>query len=203
MPTKPAKPKRRKKLANAKRKTPPKKRGRPSKFSPAIAREIIAGLSAGTPLTILCASSRMPSDDTVRNWATADPGFSRDIARAREAGFDRIALDALAIADAGERDTIAFEKNGQMVEIPDKEWMLRSKLRVETRLKLLAKWDPKRYGEKVTTEISGPDGKPIKSETSHRVSEELQDQILQRTADAARIAANVSAPASFRGEEVD
>lgn len=159
-----------------------KKRGRPSKFTPAIAREIIAGLSAGTPLTILCESSRMPSDDTVRNWAAADPEFSRGIARAREAGFDRIALDALAIADAGEHDTITFEKNGQMVEIPDKEWMLRSKLRVETRLKLLAKWDPKRYGEKITQEISGPDGGPVKTEGDFRPSAE-DEAVIRRIAE--------------------
>jgi hypothetical protein len=30
----------------------------------------------------------------------------------------------------------------------DSEWISRSRLRVETRLKLLAKWDPKRYGDK-------------------------------------------------------
>lgn len=164
------------------KKQPPKKRGRPSKFTLAIAREIIAGLSAGTPLTILCASSRMPSDDTVRNWATADPAFSRDIARAREPGFDRIALDALAIADAREHDTITFEKNGQMVEIPDKEWMLRSKLRVETRLKLLAKWDPKRYGEKITQEISGPDGGPVRTEGDFRPSPE-DEAVIKRIAE--------------------
>jgi hypothetical protein len=38
-------------------------------------------------------------------------------------------------------------------------------LRVETRLKLLAKWDPKRYGDKIAQEISGPDGGAIKTET--------------------------------------
>jgi hypothetical protein len=73
----------------------------------------------------------------------SDPAFSVAIARAREMGFDQIALDALAIADATEQDTVRT-KDG---ERPDTEWISRSKLRVETRLKLLAKWDPKRYGE--------------------------------------------------------
>jgi len=144
----------------------------------------------------------MPCDDTVRNWAASDPAFARDIARARESGFDRIALDAIAIADeVTDKDTITFTRQGEEVSMPNKEWILRSKLRVETRLKLLSKWDPKRYGDKVTTEISGPDGKPIKSETSHRISDELQDQIMMRTAEAARIASAVTAPASFRGDE--
>jgi hypothetical protein len=175
------------KNGRAKKKAAPKKRGRPSKFTPAIAREIIAKLSVGTPLTIICESSKMPSDDTVRNWAAADPAFSRDIARAREAGFDRIALDALAIADGSDRDTIAFERAGQMVEIPDKEWILRTKLRVDTRLKLLGKWDPKRYGEKITQEISGPDGGPVKTEGDFRPSPEDEEVIRRIAATRAKL----------------
>jgi hypothetical protein len=39
--------------------------------------------------------------------------------------------------------------------VPDSEWISRSKLRVETRLKLLAKWDPKRYGDRLNLDHSG------------------------------------------------
>ena len=34
------------------------------------------------------------------------------------------------------------------------EHIQRSKLRVETRLKLLAKWDPKRYGERQQVDVN-------------------------------------------------
>jgi hypothetical protein len=34
-------------------------------------------------------------------------------------------------------------------------------LRIETRLKLLAKWDPKRYGERLHSEVTGVDGGPL------------------------------------------
>lgn len=74
-----------------------------------------------------------------------------DIARAREAGFDRIAADCLEIADQTGKDTI-YGDNGARA---DTEWISRSKLRIETRLKLLAKWDPKRYGDKITQEHTG------------------------------------------------
>jgi len=199
MPTKPAKPKPRKK-PTAKTRAKKQAKGRPSKFTPAIAATIIDQLSKGVPMSIICKSNKMPGITTVWEWQKKDEAFSESIARAREAGFDQIAQDALNIADeVTAKDTIETKFG----EIPNKEWLLRSKLRVETRLKLLAKWDPKRYGDKITQEISGPDGKPIKSETSHRVSEELQEQILQKTAEAARIAANVMPPASFRGEDAD
>jgi hypothetical protein len=112
-----------------------------------ILEKVMTGLRAGTPLAVLCSDDGMPCDDTVRNWADSDATLARDIARAREAGFDQIALDALAIADDSRRDT-KRGKDGQ--EVPDSEWITRSRLRVETRLKLLAKWDPKRYGERVT-----------------------------------------------------
>lgn len=175
--SKPGKPKS-KKRSGAKR---PK--GRPSKFTPALGRKILEQLSKGTPLTIICAKPGMPCDDTVRNWAAADPAFSRDIARAREAGFDQIALDALAIADeVTDKDTISFTKGDQVVEMPNKEWILRSKLRVETRLKLLAKWDPKRYGEKITQEISGPDGGPVKTESDFRPTPE-DEVVIRRIAE--------------------
>jgi len=156
--------------------------GRPTKRAPEVERRILEGLSKGTPLTILCEPDDMPSDDSVRNWMDSDPAFSRAIARAREAGFDRIALDALEIADnvgSEHKDTIETKFG----EIPNKEWILRSKLRVETRLKLLAKWDPKRYGEKLTQEISGPDGGPIQTDGEFRPSPE-DEEVIRRIREA-------------------
>ena len=135
--------------------------GRPTKRTPEVIRRVIEGLSNGTPLTVICAPDDMPSPCTVRLWMNSDDELSNDIAGAREAGFDKIAVEAMAIADGSERDTIALEKGGHMVEIPDKEWIMRTKLRVETRLKLLAKWDPKRYGDKITQELTGSNGGPI------------------------------------------
>ena len=130
--------------------------GRPTKRTDEVIKRVIDGLSCGTPLAVICREDGMPSDDTVRAWARDDEALSSEIARAREAGFDAIAVEALAIADDGTRDTIETEQG----PIMDKEWVARSKLRVETRLKLLAKWDPKRYGEKLA--IGGdPDGAPI------------------------------------------
>lgn len=105
---------------------------------------VVAGLRKGTPLTIICSADGMPNDDTIRDWANADPAIERAIARAREVGFDAIAMDALKIADETAFDTVSTETG----ERPNSEWITRSRLRVETRLKLLAKWDPKRYGDK-------------------------------------------------------
>lgn len=140
--------------------------GRISTYTPEVGAKIAARLSTGEPLTIICADEGMPCDDTVRNWAEADAEFGRVIARAREAGFDRIALDALAIADETEFDT-KTGPNG--ADVCDGEWISRSKLRVETRLKLLAKWSPQRYGDMI--KLGDPDGKRL-AEVDPRTEEE-------------------------------
>lgn len=136
--------------------------GRKSTFNPKDAAEIVSRLSKGEPLTHICADDWLPCDDTVRNWADANPDFARDIARAREAGFDAIALECLAIADAPNA-TVNPETREPEVRDPS-----RDRLRVETRLKLLAKWDPKRYGDKVAHVGGGDDDAPIKSELTLR-----------------------------------
>lgn len=123
----------------------PGKRGRPSTFDPKIAAEICERLSKGEPLAVICRDAHMPPVRTVSSWKEGRDEFSADFARAREEGYDAIATECLAIADDTSQDTIQTEHG----ERPNTEWIQRSKLRIETRLKLLAKWDVKRYGDKL------------------------------------------------------
>lgn len=108
-------------------------------------QRVLEALASGVPLAVVCRSDGMPTAKTIREWADGDEELSFAIARAREEGFDVIAAECLDIADETGRDTIRTEAG----ERADVEWISRSKLRIETRLKLLAKWDPKRYGELV------------------------------------------------------
>lgn len=135
----------------------PKPPGRPSTFTQEVADEICERLSQGEPLRQICRDERMPAWQTVYGWKAAHEDFSKRIAGAREAGFDAIAEECLEIADETAFDTVIGE-NGDRA---NSEWISRSKLRVETRLKLLAKWDPKRYGDKITNELTGPGGGPV------------------------------------------
>ncbi len=131
--------------------------GRPSTFTQEIADEICARLSKGETLADICRDDHMPAVRTVSHWKEASEAFKADFARAREEGFDEIAADCLRIADETTFDTIITD-NGDK---PNTEWISRSKLRIETRLKLLAKWDPKRYGDKVDVNHGGQDGNPV------------------------------------------
>lgn len=135
---------------------------RPSLFSEDISEEICRRLSEGEPLAQICRDDHMPTDRTVRNWREADAEFSSAIACARETGFDVIAAECLEIAEDGSHDYKTKKRqSGEEYEEFDAEHVQRSKLRIDTRLKLLAKWDPKRYGDKVALTGGGPEDAPL------------------------------------------
>jgi hypothetical protein len=134
------------------------RRGPKSSVTAAIADEIVLRLSDGEPLRQICRDEHMPGWVSVYRWMDAAPENAERIARARELGEDAIAQECMDIADnarndwmerSGE-DSAGWQLNGEHIQ--------RSKLRIDTRLKLLAKWNPKRWGEKVQNEHSGPDG---------------------------------------------
>lgn len=107
-----------------------------------IVEKIIEGISKGIPMTRICREKGMPAPRTVREWMEKDEALSAAIARARELGFDALAEEALDIIDA-EPEMVTGDGGSRR----DAGYVAWQKARVETRLKLLAKWDPKRYGE--------------------------------------------------------
>lgn len=133
-------------------------RGRPCLYTDEVATRICEELATGKPLTRICAPDDMPATRTISDWCALRPEFAARFADARARGFDAIADDCLAIADDTTHDTVMVGADESEREAANTEWISRSKLRVETRLKLLAKWDPKRYGERTAIEHSGEIG---------------------------------------------
>jgi len=138
-----------------------------SKYTVEIAREICRQLAEGVPLREICRQDGMPEWRTIYDWMVKDDaavaagggaGLSASIARAREIGYDAIAEDCLRIADDASNDWMETEHGPRL----NAEHVQRSKLRIETRLKLLAKWNPKKYGERV--QVAGDADAPLKVE---------------------------------------
>lgn len=137
-----------------------------SKKTPAITTAILARLSKGEPLAQICRDEGMPDSSTWRDWCAADEALGIAYARARDEGFDAIALDSLQIMDASPERYMT--ELGERIDPASVAW---AKSRAEQRLKLLAKWDPKRYGDKITQEHTGADGGPIQSQATIKVTE--------------------------------
>lgn len=141
---KPAKPK-----AQAAKQTAPKKTGRPSKYTPELAAEIARRLSEGEPLRQICRDEHMPHWTNMYEWMAQDPELSVRIARAREAGYDKMAEECLELADTPKFGTKQIESEDG-ITVTREDMLGHRKLQIETRLKLLAKWNPKKYGERLT-----------------------------------------------------
>lgn len=133
-------------------------RGRPSKYTKALAARICEQLANGLSLREVCKSEDMPPESTVRQWAIDNQGgFSAQYAKAREIGYHAMADELLEIADDAKNDWM--ERNGE----EDVGWQLngdhvqRSRLRLDTRKWMLSKVLPKVYGDKVEAKIETGD----------------------------------------------
>ena len=140
-------------------------------YNPEIAEEILVRMSGGESLRTICADEGYPCRRTVTRWAVRDTdGFGARYAAARRAGVESRIEDANEIA--AEMPTYTDEAGVTRI---DAAGIQRNRLRCDQ-----AKWEashllrggikpsaPLDYGDKITQEMSGPDGGAIQSE--HRI----------------------------------
>jgi hypothetical protein len=140
-------------------------------YNPEIAEEILVRMSGGESLRTICADDGYPCRRTVTRWAVRDTdGFGARYAAARRAGVESRIEDANEIA----AETPTYTDEAGITRI-DAAGVQRNRLRCDQ-----AKWEashllrggikpsaPLDYGDKITQEMSGPDGGAIQSE--HRI----------------------------------
>lgn len=141
--------------------------GRPSSKTPDVVAEIIERLSNGEPLARICADDHMPHFSTVWRWEDDDEEFCKLSTRAREHGTHFMADDCLRIAD------------DPTLEPPDK------KVRIDARLRLIGKWNAKKYGDASTVKLADADGEKLQLDEVGRSTRlaAIFSQIEQRKAD--------------------
>jgi len=154
--------------------------GRPSSFTQAKADLICERIAGGETLRQVCRDEAMPEQRTVFRWLAANEGFRQQYAHAREALMEHFADEIIDIAEDGSNDWTERETKAGRIEVVDREVIERSRLRIEARKWLMGKCAPKKYGDKVTQEHTGPNGGPI--ETRNLSKAEADKRIAELTA---------------------
>ena len=113
------------------------------------ADQIIEWISAGKTLREWCRENGLHYS-TVYLWMEKDEEFAQRFARARDIGHDCIADECMEIIDTPPERILT--EQGDKVDPGFVVWM---KARAEERRKLLAKWNPKKYGDKVDVTSDG------------------------------------------------
>ncbi|MEY2925834.1 MAG: hypothetical protein RL367_311 [Pseudomonadota bacterium] len=117
---------------------------RPTRHNKTLASAICDQLAQGYPLPHVCRNAAMPGVQIVRAWMVQRPELAAAIAQATRDGYDAIAQDCRATA----RGT------------GDDGDIRRDKLIIDTDLKILSKWDPARYGDRLPVVSDNGDGLP-------------------------------------------
>lgn len=139
--------------------------GRSTTYTEEIAAVICERIAEGESLRSICRDETMPPQRTVFDWLASNEEFSQQYARAREAQADCYADEIVSISDKGSGDA------------------QRDRLRVDARKWVASKLKPRKYGDRVIAEHSGPDGGPI--ETRETSARDLAKVLLAKLGEAA------------------
>ena len=151
-------------------------------YTPELAKTICDRIAEGDNLRAICREDGMPNWRTFYDWLELYPTLAEHFAHAREVGFDAIAAEALHIADTPQRGE-KREESEEGVKVTYDDMLGHRKLQIETRLKLLAKWSPKKYGEKIQQELSNPDGTLstlTEAEKAQRIAQIVSDAVTRK-----------------------
>ncbi|MGJ3354654.1 ubiquitin carboxyl-hydrolase [Providencia sp. Je.9.19] len=136
------------------------KMGRPSDYLPEVADDICALIADGESLRSVCKKKGMPNKTKIMRWLRENTDFRDQYAKAMESRADAVFEELFDIADDVAEEPAAISK---------------AKLRIDTRKWALSRMSPKKYGDKITTELTGKDGGAI--QYADITNEELEDRL--------------------------
>jgi len=149
-----------------------RKGGQQSTYTEWAGETICAGLAEGHSLLSICEAMGI-SYEAAKRWETDVPEHATNSTRARAIGCHALAEQCLAIADDSERDfapVVGFDADDDSApKAFNSEHVQRSKLRIETRMRLIGKWLPKVYGDR-TTVAGDPDAPLVQQLTDEQLA---------------------------------
>ncbi|WP_057659287.1 helix-turn-helix domain-containing protein [Pseudoxanthomonas dokdonensis] len=142
--------------------------GQESKYTPELADKIVRRVSEGKTISD-CAREFDFYRGNVRDWRAKYPDFDHRMAVALDEGYDAIADHCLVIADDSSGDYREGKDGAQF----DSENVQRSKLKVHTRMQLLEKWSPLRYGARKV--LAGDPDAPLVSVPDDQLDSRIKE----------------------------
>lgn len=135
--------------------------GRPSIYSDKLVAELCARIASGRSVRSVCLDPDMPGLSTVMEWRNERPEFAEQYARAMDDRADFHFEEILAIADTPVRGVKTTTKGDGSVEVLEADMIEHRRLQVDARKWIVARMAPKKYGDKLTQEVTGKDGAPL------------------------------------------
>ncbi len=114
-----------------------------STYTPKVGDAICERIASGESLRSVCRDPKMPNKSTVLRWLVSEQAFRAQYEVSKDVGIDE-RFEEIDELVAKESDTP------------------RARLLWDMRRWELSKLAPKKYGDKVTTELTGPEGGPVK-----------------------------------------
>src|SRR3990167_3654582 len=122
---------------------------RPTVYNSEMAKKICTLISTSHKSLRTVAKEVGISVPSILTWLQVHPEFLAQYTHAKEEQADYLTEEMLEISDDSEKDTMTVKQGGSMVQAENKEWVNRSRLRVETRKWIASKLKPKKYGDKL------------------------------------------------------
>jgi len=122
--------------------------GQQSTFNDSDAETIYQCLAEGKSLLSICEAMGL-AYSTARQWELDHPEHAAKSARARELGCHFLAEQCLQIADTPVEGVETTEKPDGSIEVKRGDMLQHRKLQIDTRMRLIGKWAPKIYGDKL------------------------------------------------------
>ncbi len=139
-----------------------------------IIKEILNLIRDGKSLRSAILELNKCNRDTFNEWMKIDSQLSDQYVQACEERADSIFEEIIEIADNTTNDSIITDKG----EIPNNEWIARSRLRVDARKWAVSKMNPKKYGDKTDVTTNGRDiNTIITTEKIKEISNTLDDEV--------------------------
>jgi hypothetical protein len=141
-------------------------------MDPGKADAILEAMHDGTSLRKAAKAQRI-SPGTFLRWVDADPALAERYTRARARLLDVQAEELEAIGEAAAAAKSATKVAGLRLQSDNRKW-------------LLARLAPQKYGERTHTELTGPDGGPLQTESTIDMSNLTPEQL--------RVLASIAVP---------